>query len=397
MTATATRTPGGATASATPYGAVRLEAEDSSEMYDPIATGNDSAASRCKYVYMPAGKTGGAFATYFAAPLPGAYQIWARILTPNVGANRFLVAVDDATGASAFHWNPPLTNKWTWVRVTNADAGSAPFSRHLSEGTHYVFMSFLRDGGKIDALEFVYQEVPPGRSYTPSGAQPCGPATSTPTLTPTFTRTPVPHVPSTATLLLQRGRNGYNGVIDTMLDNRFPTTNFGRSSQLYLRGPNATNALIRYDVSALPAGAQIISATLGVYMIPRADVQNRHQMTTTVYSLVRPFNELQATWFLAAANKPWAVPGVNDPISDFHLWPSSEVEHYFWIPREEQTPQWFTYTVTSMVQGWVDDPASNAGMIIKGTYPHETWEPICSSDYWDPSLRPRLNIIYYHP
>jgi len=145
----------------------------------------------------------------------------------------------------------------------------------------------------------------------------------------------------------------------------------------------------------LPANAQIISATLGIYMIPRSDVQNRHQMTTTVYSLIRPFNELQVNWFQAATGKRWGVPGVNDPTTDFRLWPSDEAQHYFWITREQQTPSWFTYTVTSMVQSWVDNPASNAGVIIKATYPHETWQYFCSSEYWSAQFRPRLQIIYY--
>ncbi len=394
-TPTVTRTPGGATATATPYAVIRLEPEDSSELREPFQVGDDNKASRCHYIYSDPGTASGSLGMYFGAPIAGIYQMWVRIWSPTYGTNNFLVAFDDSSGASAFHWNPPATSAWTWVRVTNADAGGGPWSTHMSEGGHYIFFAALRGGAKIDAIEFVYQEAAPGRSYTPSWVQPCGPATSTPTRTPTYTRTPVPNPPFTNTLVLQRGLNGYNGVQDSMIDFRNPSTNFGRNTMLYLRGANQTNAVLRYQLTGLPANAQIISATLGVYMIPRADVQNRHQMTTTVYSLIRPFNEMQVTWFQAATGNRWGVPGVNDPYTDYRRWPSDEAQHYFWITREQQTPQWFTYTVTSMVQGWVDNPASNAGLIIKATYPHETWQYICSSEYWAAAYRPRLQIIYY--
>lgn len=392
-TPTSTQTPySTVTATPTPYGVVRVEPEDATTLNAPMTVGTDAAASQCMYVYTPKdGPIGGHFVTGFFVPMAGVYHIWARVRAPDVGSNAFYVSID---GEAEYTWVPPVTTNWMWTRVTNNNLGGTLSSYFLPVGIHYVWVRTLEAGTQLDVLEFVYQG--PGRSYTPSYVAPCEPATSTPTPTPTYTITPTPtDVPYTQTVLLQKGVDGYNGVMDTIIDIDYPTTNFSRSSSLYLEGFDKVQVLIRYDLSALPSSARVVSATLGVYVVPDSRLERRQPFVSTIYALKRPWVESQATWMQAANGNPWGVPGAYDADTDYAAWPYDEIWFYAGVPQPLFTARWFTYTVTSLVQNWIDNPGTNYGFIIKSHWPHEIWYQLMSSDYWTPALRPRLHIMYY--
>ncbi len=388
-----TPTPTGAvTPTPTPYGVVRVEPEDAQILAAPMIIGEDAGASRCQYVYSPKGNdSAGYFVTPFQVPMAGTYQIWGRVRTPDVGSNAFYVSVD---AEPEFQWNPPVLTDWTWVKVTKYEAGGAVPSYFLTAGVHWIWVRTRKAGSQLDALEFVYQG--PGRTYTPSYVAPCGPATSTPTPTPTFTITPTPtNVPYTRTLVLQQGVDGYQGAVDTYIDLDFPTTNFHTSPNLYLEGFEKAQILIRYDLSMLPATARVVSATLGIYVIPDDRFERRQPFTSTVYALTRDWRVDQATWMQAGSGNPWGVPGAYDIYTDYRPWPADTIWFYESTPQSQFTARWFTYTVTSLVQSWIDNPDSNKGFIIKSHWPHEITYQMYSSNYWSTALRPRLQIIYY--
>ena len=376
----------------TPFGIVRVEAEEAETLVEPMIIGNDLGASRCMYVYTPdGGPIAGHFVTPFSVPMVGAYQIWGRVRTPDAGSNALYVSID---GEPEYQWIPPVHTDWTWTQVTNLEAGGGVSQYLLTEGVHYVWVRTREAGSQLDALEFVYQG--PGGGHIPSYVAPCGPATSTPTPTSTYTITPTPTtVPYTETLVLQKGMNGYEAVIDTTLDYDYPTNNLGTSSSLYLEGFARAQALIRYDLSALPASARVVSATLGVYVIPDARPERRQPLTSTVYALTRSWSEMEANWMQASNGNAWGVPGAYDPGTDYAPWPSDEIWFYESTPQSEFTERWFTYTVMSLVQGWIDHPATNEGFVIKARWPHAITYPLRSSDYWHHAYRPRLQIIYY--
>ncbi len=385
-------TSGVITPTPTPYGVVRVEPEDAHTLVAPMIIGEDAGASRCQYVYSPEGNdSAGYFVTPFEVPMAGTYQIWGRVRTPDVGSNAFFVSVD---AEPEYQWIPPVVTNWTWTKVTNYEAGGVVPSYFLTAGVHWIWVRTREAGSQLDALEFVYQG--PGRTYTPSYVAPCGPATSTPTPTPTFTITPTPtNVPYTRTLVLQQGVNGYQGVVDTYIDFDNPNSNFHTSSNLYLEGFEKAQILIRYDLSALPATARVVSATLGIYVVPDDRFERRQPFTSTVYALTRDWQVDKATWMQAGPNNPWGVPGAYDIYSDYRPWPSDTIWFYESTPQSQFTARWFTYTVTSLVQNWIENPASNKGFIIKSHWPHEITYQIYSSNYWSPALRPRLQIIYY--
>lgn len=143
--------------------------------------------------------------------------------------------------------------------------------------------------------------------------------TSTPTPTPTFTPTSTPTItPTTSstvyTLVLQP--NGANGL-DTYILNTSATSNYGNSADIGIGENNntvnkLTRTLIKFDLSALPTNATIVSAKLSLWT--STDFSNV-DTTYNIYRLKIPFNETQATWNRAAVGVNWqtaGASGVND-------------------------------------------------------------------------------------
>ena len=106
-----------------------------------------------------------------------------------------------------------------------------------------------------------------------------------------------------ATLTLQPASG-----IDAAIDSYRPTTNLG-SDYLFAVGydnQRIYRQLIKFDLSALPSGADITSATLSWYV--NIDVST-NQTTYRVYRLKRAWVESQVTWSIYSTGNSWQVAG----------------------------------------------------------------------------------------
>lgn len=228
-------------------------------------------------------------------------------------------------------------------------------------------------------------------SYTLRVDCPAGPnATSTPTLTPsptptatprgtaTPTATSLPTVPPVpvflplvlqttgstpgfpVTLTLQDGLNGYAGTSDTTLSYWARAENYGADNRLLLfysrtQEPSTQKApVLRFDLDLLPAGAQIRAATLRLYapLAPSQDLRAR------VQGLLRPWEELSATWDVAATGQAWGEPGARGEEADRTAW-MSDSQHIV------EGSRWYEFDVTPLAQQWGRDRRSNYGMILE--------------------------------
>jgi glucose/arabinose dehydrogenase len=132
-------------------------------------------------------------------------------------------------------------------------------ARLLYQPTTREFVEFLRDEDVTDAagtrLFDLWQQT--------AQAAPVEMATATTTL-------PVQSVQRQVTL--QRGLNGYAGVADATVSGItwtwVPETqgNFGGASTLQIYDAGVRQSLVSFDLGALPAGAQVTSATLRLYV-----------------------------------------------------------------------------------------------------------------------------------
>jgi hypothetical protein len=96
-------------------------------------------------------------------------------------------------------------------------------------------------------------------------------------------------------------------------------------------------------------------AKLGLYSLDADPCTN---MVASSYQLLRPWDNSSATWITATQNITWNVPGANHTLTD-RLGQATYTE----TVRAPYT--WYTWDVTSMVQNWVADPATNHGVIVK--------------------------------
>jgi hypothetical protein len=165
---------------------------------------------------------------------------------------------------------------------------------------------------------------------------------------------------------------------DATIDQTLPTTNFGTSPDLLVRSSSGANrrSLVRFDLSScgLPQDAQIVSATLELFLKARAGSPNRDYRAAR---LLATWGENTVTWNNqpAAATTPTAVAAVGSAVN-----------------------VWLAWNVAADVQAFVSAPGTNHGWQVRDAGEDANSNPPGGtlSAKEDPvtTQRPRLTIIY---
>lgn len=206
-------------------------------------------------------------------------------------------------------------------------------------------------------------------------------ATLTPPHTPTATQTPTAAPTPTQTPL--RGTVQFEAVADTTLSQREPTRNLGDTNLIVSQGDRRT-ALVRFDLQSIPPGSRVTRATLKLYSVYASRGAN---LLVSVYGVLRPWNEFEATWWQARAGEAWSRGGCNGPSDRYQTATGN-----FWAYRENQE---YTLDLTALVQSWVDHPWTNYGVILKGSRGAASAEyEFASREYPNQAVRPRLEITF---
>ena len=156
-------------------------------------------------------------------------------------------------------------------------------------------------------------------------------------------------------------------------------------------------ALVRFDLSALPAGAQVVSVQVEAFMI-----RLREPQTITLHRITAPWGEGPAnggdagigapasagdcTWSHRVwPNQPWAMRG-----GDFLTSASAGAAVSGWPAPVlwANTPE-----LVDDVQGWIEGPASNHGWMLIGTESGtQNASRLASRENSGASGRPRLRV-----
>lgn len=155
----------------------------------------------------------------------------------------------------------------------------------------------------------------------------------------------------------QQGIDGYSGCEDTRISAENPDQNFGEE-ELILGMKGRANVLIRFDVSSIPANATIVDAELEIWVYNYG--QRTAPITAAAYQVIRSWEEMEATWTKAAADDEWQEAGCNDTLSDRSGTALDSDTIY-------ERDRWYSWTITPAVQDWVQDPASNKGVLLRQT------------------------------
>ncbi len=193
----------------------------------------------------------------------------------------------------------------------------------------------------------------------------------------------------TTTIEFQQGVNSYAGASDTYLAEGAATTNFGSSATLLVDGDDGLGVdlapLLRFDMSAIPSGSVVQSATINL---------ETFDPTTSVYSLFAlktAWSELGATWNESSSGVPWQAAGAQGTLDR-----GTAVLGAFTAPATGNIPIALNVDGVAAVQGWVDSPGSNHGIIIADSTSSNGGD-IRSSEYGTASVRPKLTVIYSMP
>lgn len=182
---------------------------------------------------------------------------------------------------------------------------------------------------------------------------------------------------------------------DTYIDNQLTTTNFGTNASLLIGESNAetrdNRCLIKFDLSSIPAGSQIISATLSLWQF--AELSNNAR-DMRVFLLKRVWVETEATWNEYSSGNSWQNAGgfgVNDAQT------SPDIGLINLSATESAGEKQITLTASAIQDLLTGGSFTNNGFIIKMNTENEDQQQFRSSDYGTAGERPKLAIVYSPP
>lgn len=157
----------------------------------------------------------------------------------------------------------------------------------------------------------------------------------------------------------------FNATQDTRIISAFPDLPFGALSPATLSlVTNATRedrVLLQFDLSSIPAGQTIVSATLQLNADPSIDPGgNPDGRPIDVYRLTSSWNQAEATWNDRAASTPWAAAGGVYVGSGGNPYASNSTV----IPDNYASVVPLTWNVNSLVNEWYTGAQANNGMLL---------------------------------
>ena len=199
--------------------------------------------------------------------------------------------------------------------------------------------------------------------------------------------------PPPTSITFQQGMGGYFGMEDTYLDLGNPTTPFGDADRLRMKTTENADALLRFNLAVMPAGTTIQQASVRLFAIDHSGAVNHDPIPITlrVYSVLRDWDENQATWYSTGSGN-WAKPGCQTAGVDYAPEYTEEVVAF------DAVQEWIEFDITDLAQYWVDHPETNYGIVIKAYLHSET----VSYSFWSSqgpltALRPQLRLDYTLP
>lgn len=277
-----------------------------------------------------------------------------------------------------YEWNlTSMAQQWVSVPVSNegvvliADGLSVQYQFRPSEiGSYsirpYLVVTYIAEVQTPTNTRTSTRTSTPTRTATPTvtatsqySPTPTRTATVTPTATPVPTSTPLP---PPERRLFQQGRfptEDYRGASDTYISLYRPDSNWGGQDTLLVNGRDggSERALLRFDLAGdIPTGARVLSAKLSLYAWSRRTLFG---MRVAAYPVVRGWDEFSATWNQASSGSPWDIAGCDGVGGDRLLdWITSRFVYF--------TSRFYEWDITPLVQRWVDNPGTNAGVLLFG-------------------------------
>lgn len=180
----------------------------------------------------------------------------------------------------------------------------------------------------------------------------------------------------------------YEGARDTALREHDPTVPGGARLKLEPDGdePSRTDhdvaALLRWDLSAIPPGSKVVTASLTFSAID----DSKH--VYEIAELRRPWVEAEATWLGPSSGSAWQSPGASGTADR-----SSRAMGTLGPAVKGDVSVLLNDEGLRVLQGWIDKPATNHGLVVHGSGNTDGVE-FYSREHRQPSQRPRLSVTF---
>ena len=157
----------------------------------------------------------------------------------------------------------------------------------------------------------------------------------------------------------------------------------------------ANTILMKFNLSALPAGARVEKATLRLALVQSDTVPETY--TVTAHKLLAKKPDItRATGYTADGVNAW-TPNTccNDgvPMAQADLSPAYDTEAI------DATAELKAWDLTTMVQEWLLDPTTNLGVVLNSdaSKPRDRYRFFASMEHADATLHPYLEVIVTAP
>ncbi len=175
--------------------------------------------------------------------------------------------------------------------------------------------------------------------------------------------------------------SAYAGTRDTRINSLDPIANYGSTKTLRLDGSPDGAALLKWDLSGVAPGSTVEAVSLSVH------VDNASGDTFEIYKLKRDWVEAGATWNESSPGIGWEIPGVNGA-SDR----GSTVLGTLDASATGPATVLFNVAGVAVVQAWIDNPASNFGIILQNYETATDRLDLDSRNVAAAANRPRLDV-----
>lgn len=203
--------------------------------------------------------------------------------------------------------------------------------------------------------------------------------------------------PTTKTLSLRQGVDGYAGAADTYITPWYPDSNYATSQQLHLRVDGTEpihTGLLRFNLAVLPPGATVRFAVLNVRLVSFGN----SALPLEVDRLTRDWKVSEATWNRASASAPWTTAGASNVPGDR----AGAIEDSRTIYPTSEVTDRYGFDVTEIVRGWAQNPSTNLGFQLRVQLLGGAWGSakdgfaVASSEYPAAAIgsRPQLLVVY---
>jgi hypothetical protein len=150
-------------------------------------------------------------------------------------------------------------------------------------------------------------------------------------------------------------------VADTWLDYDYADGIYSNGQNIYtqwfmtIKPANQKRPLLRFNTASIPPGSIILEARLYLHTNWYTSDPTRNQ-TVYVYGVRRNWVESEANWRYASSGVRWGTDGA-DGVTDRDSIAASSA-------GVAAVNTWYNWDVTSLATQWINDPASNYGVIL---------------------------------